>query len=100
MIIQQWVAILATIVLCLVMVLQMLLAAGLPLGQVAWRGQYQVLPTTLRWASLATVGVLGLAAWVVLARASLVAPGAEPLAVQVATWVFTGFFSLSNYSAS
>ena len=93
---QQWVAIVATIVLGLVIVLQVLLAAGLPLGQAAWRGQYRVLPRALRWASLATVGVLGLAAWVVLARAGLVAPGAEAVAVQVATWVFAGFFCLNT----
>ena len=89
---QQWVALVATLVLGLVIVLQVLLAAGFPLGHAAWRGQYRVLPNALRWASLATAGVLGLAAWVVLARAGLVAPGAEAVAVQVATWVFAGFF--------
>ena len=94
--IQQWVATVAAIVLGLVIVLQVLLTAGNPLGQAAWRGQYRVLPRALRWASLATVGVLGLAAWVVLARAGLVAPGAEAVAVRVATWVFTGFFCLNT----
>jgi hypothetical protein len=93
--IQQWVAIVATVVLGLVMVLQLLLALGLPLGQAAWRGQYRVLPTRLRWASLATVVVLGLAAWVVLAKAGLVAPGAEPVVIAVATWVLAGFWSLN-----
>jgi hypothetical protein len=56
---QQQAAIAATLVLSLVMVLQALLAAGFPLGQAAWRGQYRILPYPLRWASLATVGVLG-----------------------------------------
>jgi hypothetical protein len=93
---QQRVAIVATLVLGLVMVLQVLLAAGFPLGQAAWRGQYRVLPHALRWASLATVGVLGLAAWVVLARVGLAAPGAEAVAVRVATWVFAGFFCLNT----
>ncbi len=88
----QKAAIIAALVLGLVMVLQALLAAGFPLGQAAWRGQYRILPHALRWASLATVGVLGVAAWVVL----LVAPGAESIAVQVATWVFAGFFSLNT----
>ena len=93
---QQQMAIVATLVLSLVIVLQALLAAGFPLGQAAWRGQYRILPHALRWASLATVGVLGLAAWVVLARVDLVAPGAEAVAVQVATWVFAGFFCLNT----
>ncbi len=82
MIIQQWVAIIAAIVVGLVMVFQLLLAVGFPLGQAAWRGQYRILPAHLRWASLATVGVLGLAAWVVLARADFVAPGAESVAIR------------------
>lgn len=94
--IQQRVAIVAAVVLGLVMVLQALLVAGLPFGQAAWRGQYRVLPHALRWASLATVAVLGLAAWVVLARAGLIAPGTEQVAVRVATWVFAGFFSLNT----
>jgi hypothetical protein len=94
--IQQRIAILATIVLGLVIALQLLLAAGFPLGQAAWGGQVQVLPPNLRWASLATVGVLGLAAWVVLARADLAAPGAAPVAIRVVTWVFVGFLSLNT----
>jgi hypothetical protein len=94
--IPQRIAILATTVLGLVMVLQLLLAAGFPLGQAAWGGQAQVLPPLLRWASLATVGVLGLAAWIVLARANLAAPGAEPVAIRVVVWVFAGFLSLNT----
>jgi len=82
----QRIAIVAVIVLGLMLILQVLLAAGLPLGHFAWRGRYRVLPAALRWASLAAAGVLGLAAWVVLARAGLVAPGAAPAVVPVATW--------------
>jgi hypothetical protein len=95
MTIQQRVAIVATVVLGLVMMLQLLLAAGLPLGQAAWGGQDQVLPPNLRWASLATVAILALAAWVVLARANIAAPGAEPVVIQVITWVFAGFLALN-----
>jgi hypothetical protein len=92
----QRIAIVATIVLGLLMILQVLLAAGFPLGQCAWRGQYRVLPPALRRASLAAAGVPGLAAWVVLARAGLVAPGAAPAIVPVATRVFAGFFGLNT----
>jgi hypothetical protein len=57
--------------------------------------QVQGLPSSLRWASLAAVGVLGLAAWVVLARAGVVAPGPESVAIRAGTWVFAGFFFLN-----
>jgi len=93
--IQPSLAIAAAIVLGLLVVFQLLLAAGLPLGRAAWRGKYRVLPTGLRWASLAAAGVLGVAAWVVLARAGVVAPGPEPLGILAATWVFAGFFFLN-----
>jgi hypothetical protein len=39
--------------------------------------------------------VLGLADWVVLARAGVAAPGPEPIAIRAATWVFAGFFLLN-----
>lgn len=93
---QQRIAVVAAIVLGLVMTLQLLLAAGFPLGQAAWGGQDQVLPTSLRWASLATVAVLALAIWVVLARAGLAAPGARSVFVGVTTWIFVGFLSLNT----
>ena len=93
--IHLWLAIAAAIVLGLLVVFQLLLAAGLPLGRAAWRGKYRVLPSGLRWASLAAAGVLGLAAWVVLARAGVVAPGPEPIAIRAGTWVFAGFFFLN-----
>jgi hypothetical protein len=93
--IQQWLAIAAALVLVVLMLFQLLLAAGLPLGRAAWRGRYRVLPSRLRWASVAAVGVLGLAAWVVLARAGVVAPGPEQIAIRAATWIFSGFFFLN-----
>lgn len=45
-------AILANIVLCSLVVLQLSLVAGLPLGKLAWGGQHLILPAKLRVASL------------------------------------------------
>jgi hypothetical protein len=39
--------------------------------------------------------VLGFAAWVVVARAGVVAPGPESIAIRAGTWVFAGFFFLN-----
>ena len=36
-----------------------------------------------------------MAAWVVLARADVVAPGPEPIAIRAGAWVFAGFFLLN-----
>jgi hypothetical protein len=78
------------------MIIQVLVAAGLPLGRLVWRGQHVVLPPALRWGSVAAVAILGLAAWMVLAGANLVAPGAEPLIVRVLVWFFAAYFLLNT----
>jgi hypothetical protein len=45
---------------------------------------------------VAAVPVLGLAAWAVLARASLLAPGPKPAIVRLAVWVFACYFMLNT----
>ncbi|MBA2668172.1 MAG: hypothetical protein H0U69_14175 [Trueperaceae bacterium] len=94
--IHEWAAVVAATVLALVLVFQLLLVAGAPFGHAAWGGQHQVLPTHLRWASAAAVAIIGLMAWVVLARAGLVPPGGEHVAIRTATWVFVGFFAVNT----
>ena len=89
-------AVVATGVLVLLMCFQLLLALGKPMGRAAWGGEHRVLPTNLRWSSLAAVFILALAAWMVLARAGLVLPAANVLAIKILTWVFTGYFLFST----
>ena len=88
-------AIIATVVLGLLACFQALLASGLPLGRAAWGGEHRVLPLNLRLGSLAAIGILAVAGWIVLARAGMVAPGAGPKAIRVMTWVFGGYFTLN-----
>ncbi len=89
-------AIIAAFVLAILMCFQLLLAAGLPLGQAAWGGKHRVLPLKLRINSLFAVFSLGVAAWIILARAGLVAPGSEPMVVRIGTWVFAGYLTLNT----
>lgn len=63
-------------------------------------GLHRVLSAKFRLASVAAALILGIAAWIVLARADLVPPGAQPAPVRVATWVFAGFFSLEYPDAA
>lgn len=85
----------ATCLLVLLMSFQVLLALGLPLGKAAWGGEHRVLPANLRWASLAAVFILALAIWMVLARANLMPPGADPQVVRILAWLFSGYFTLN-----
>jgi hypothetical protein len=83
-------------ILFLLVCLQLALAAGLPFGHVAWGGQHRVLPTRLRLGSLAAAVVLALAAWIILARSSLMPPGPQPLAIRIGTWIFAGYLLLNT----
>jgi hypothetical protein len=92
----QHAAVVASTLLLLLALFQMLLAAGVPWGRAAWRGAHRVLPPKLRWASLAAAPILLFAAWVVLARSDLVAPGSSSYSIRILTWAFAVYFSLNT----
>ncbi len=74
---------------------QMTLAAGLPIGRMAWGGQYRVLPASLRWASLAVVPFMVLGVLVVAQAASLIEPLLPDVVVRPALGGFAALFALS-----
>ncbi len=75
-------------------VFQITLAAGAPLGRLAWGGQHRVLPTRNRIASVASVAVYALIALVALDRSELVDVVPE-LVARIAMWVIFGYLVLS-----
>ena len=89
--------ILAASIMCAVLfglgVFQLLLAAGAPLGRLAWGGQYRVLPTRLRVGSLVSTCLYAVFSLVVLDRAGTlsVLPGQT---VRILVRVIVGLFSL------
>jgi hypothetical protein len=88
-------AAIAVVIMGLLMVFQILLAAGLPLGRAAWGGEHSVLPSNLRVGSLLAVLILGFAVYVVLARSGFLAPGAGSRPLRIITWAYAGYFSLN-----
>lgn len=87
-------ALVATVLLGALAVVQLGAVAGLPWGRFLWGGQHEVLPALLRLGSLVSVGVYVLLALVVLSRAGVVEvvpAGAR----SVLAWVATGFLVLS-----
>ena len=86
----------AAAVLTLLIILQLLLALGLPLGHLAWGGEYRVLPKKLRVSSAAAIPVLVCAGWIVLARADLLPPGSGTGIVKLMTWVFGAYFAFNT----
>ncbi len=82
-------------ILTLLIIFQLLLALGLPLGHLAWGGEHRVLPKKLRVSSAVAIPVLVCAGWIVLARADLLPPGAGTGIVKLMTWVFGAYFALN-----
>ncbi|WP_041795239.1 hypothetical protein [Modestobacter marinus] len=76
-------------------VVQVLLAAGAPLGRFAWGGQHVVLPAGLRVGSAVSVAVYAAVAVVLLDRAEVVDVLPDGL-VHVLAWVLTGYFTLGT----
>jgi hypothetical protein len=75
---------------------QAALAAGLPAAQFAWGGRFNgTLPIAYRWASVAALPMLALAAWVVLARADIARPGSGARPIRTAAWAITAFLALN-----
>jgi hypothetical protein len=81
-------------VLVILAVFQIALAAGAPLGRLAWGGQNRVLPTRMRIGSVASVAVYAVMALVALDRSGLI-DLVPDLVSGVAMWVIFGYLVLS-----
>ena len=84
-------AIIAVVILALLAVFQIALAAGAPLGHLAWGGQHRVLPRTLRIGSAVSIAIYALIAVVLLDRAGIIE--VIPFDI-VAAWVVFAYFAL------
>ncbi|MET0956088.1 MAG: hypothetical protein ABWY68_09055 [Cryobacterium sp.] len=87
-------AILFTVLMAGLIVFQLALIVGAPLGHFAWGGQDRVLPVQKRLGSAISIGLYLVFAVLVLQRADLATVLPWPGAVFVATWVLAGYFAL------
>ena len=82
-----------TIILLGLAVFQLALAAGAPLGHLAWGGQHRVLPTGLRIGSIVAIIIYAAIAGVALAKAGLIAlPGGDGW-LPAAAWVAVAYLA-------
>jgi hypothetical protein len=84
-------AILATVILVGVALFQAALAAGKPLGRLAWGGQHRILPISLRVGSALSIVVYIAIAVLLLDRADLISVLEDDTA-QIAAWVIVALF--------
>jgi hypothetical protein len=76
-------------------VFQVLLAAGLPLGRLAWGGSHPVLPPRLRIASLASASIAVLGGLAVAQAAGIVPALLPVIVLRPVLWALSGLFVLS-----
>ncbi|MBU5422203.1 hypothetical protein KQI48_05960 [Cellulomonas hominis] len=88
-------ALAATVVLAALAVLQVLLAAGAPLGRFAWGGSHEVLPARLRVGSAVSVLLYALFALLLLDRSGVVDVLPDAVAA-VGTWVLLGYLVIGT----
>jgi len=87
-------AIVFTVLMAGLIIFQVALIAGAPLGHFAWGGQDRVLPVQKRLGSAISIGLYLIFAVLVLQRAGLANVLPWPGVVFVATWVLAGYFAL------
>jgi hypothetical protein len=87
---------LATVLFAVIIVLQLLLAAGILPISMAWGGQQPVLTTGLRFASLAAAAILAFFAYVIRRRAGLVGDAPIPTFIKILSWLITAFLVLNT----
>jgi hypothetical protein len=89
-------SVVAVLLLAIIIVFQLALALGAPLGSAAWGGRHPgVLPTRLRIASgVAAVVIYPLIIVVILASADLIDAGWLPIQGTVAMWALAGLLAL------
>jgi hypothetical protein len=86
----------ATILFGIVIILQLLIAAGVFPITMAWGGRQHTLTVALRFASLASVVVLTLLAYAIRRRVGLVGGFPIPIAIKVLSWATTAFMALNT----
>jgi len=79
----------------LLLVFQLLLALGAPLGHLAWGGRHRVLPPPLKGASLLSAAVLLLGIAAVLQKSGIVALLPWPRVAETLPWILALVFLLS-----
>jgi len=87
---------LATVLFAIVIVLQILLAAGILPITMAWGGRQSVLTPGVRLASLGAVVILASFAYVIRRRAGLLGESPPSTLIKVLSWVVTAYMVLNT----
>ena len=92
----QTTANIATVLFAVVIVLQLLLAAGILPISMAWGGRQSQLTASLRIASIIAAVLLGAFIYVIRYRAGLVGTDPIPVMIKVVSWIITAFMAFNT----
>jgi hypothetical protein len=88
------VSIIATVIFSIMIVFEFLLVIGVPLGYLAWGGQYKELPPKLRIMSAVAIGIFIYAIIMVLEVGGIIDLINIPLLAYISVWVLAVYFTL------
>ena len=89
--------IIAISIFILLCILQIILAAGAPIGQISWGGKYEgKLPKKMRIGSLIAVGIFTIMIIVVLDRAEIAEIFPGTLFATILVWIFAFYTALNT----
>lgn len=88
----------ATILFGIVILIQLLLAAGVLPVTMAWGGRQEVLTPGLRIASVVSAIILGLFAYIIRRRAGLMGGGGTSVWIKVLAWIVTGYMAFNTFT--
>jgi hypothetical protein len=88
----------ATLLFGIIILIQLLLAAGVLPVTMAWGGRQEVLTPGLRIASIVSAIILGLFAYIIRYRAGLTGAESIPVWIEVLAWIVTAFMLLNTFS--
>ncbi len=85
----------ATLLFAVVIVLQLLLAAGILPVSMAWGGRQSKLISSLRASSIIAAILLGGFIYIIRTRAGLIGSAPIPVMIQVTSWIITAFMAFN-----
>jgi hypothetical protein len=92
----DWAALIAALEVSGLVIFQLLLAMGFPLGGAAFGGKDVILPIRLRAVSAVSALIFLAAFYVILAHTGLFGSANETSLIHVGIWIFVGIFALST----
>ena len=88
----------ATVLFGIVILIQLLLAAGVLPITMAWGGRQEVLTPSLRVASIVSAVILGVFAYIIRRRAGLIGGKDIPALVKGLAWIVTAYMAFNTFT--